>query len=221
LFRFSKPYIWDYQVGKVEKPTVKLAKAVAASSAFPPFLSPCELDLSDANWVPGSGNQLERPEFQKKIKLSDGGVYDNLGLETTWKCSSTLLVSDGGGSTPPEADPNSDWARQTKRVLDIIDSQVRALRKRMLIAAYSKKEMAGSYWSIRTNIDKYTAEKKLPAPYDRTQDLAATPTRLAKVAEDRQERLINWGYAICDAGMRSWVDPSLPPPSDFPYPGGV
>ncbi|HUO84014.1 MAG TPA: hypothetical protein VM534_02780, partial [Thermoanaerobaculia bacterium] len=35
LFRFSRPYIWDYRVGRVSNPTVGLAEAVAASSAFP------------------------------------------------------------------------------------------------------------------------------------------------------------------------------------------
>ena len=33
-----------------------------------------------------------------------------------------------------------------------------------------------------------------------------------------QERLINWGYAICDVAMRMWVDPTLPKPNGFPYP---
>jgi len=33
-----------------------------------------------------------------------------------------------------------------------------------------------------------------------------------------QRRLINWGYALCDAGIRSWVEEGLPPPQDFPYP---
>jgi NTE family protein len=33
-----------------------------------------------------------------------------------------------------------------------------------------------------------------------------------------QRRLINWGYALCDAGIRSWVEDDLPPPQDFPYP---
>lgn len=221
LFRFSKPYIWDYRVGKIEKPEVTLAKAVAASSAFPPFLSPCTIDLRDATWVPGSGAELELPEFQGKIKLTDGGVYDNLGLETAWKSSATILVSDGGGATAAEADPDSDWGRQTKRVLDIIDSQVRALRKRMLIAAFERKEMAGAYWGIGVRIEKYGAKDKLPAPYAQTLDLAETPTRLAEVDDARQQRLINWGYAVCDAGMRSWVDPTLPVPTGFPYPGGV
>jgi NTE family protein len=30
-------------------------------------------------------------------------------------------------------------------------------------------------------------------------------------------RLINWGYAVCDAAMRKHVDPALEPPEDFPY----
>jgi NTE family protein len=33
-----------------------------------------------------------------------------------------------------------------------------------------------------------------------------------------QRRLINWGYALCDAGIRSWVEEGLPAPRDFPYP---
>jgi NTE family protein len=36
--------------------------------------------------------------------------------------------------------------------------------------------------------------------------------------DTRQERLINWGYAVCDAALRKHVDPSLPRPADFPYP---
>lgn len=33
-----------------------------------------------------------------------------------------------------------------------------------------------------------------------------------------QERLINWGYALSDAAIRSYVDSKLPPPAAFPYP---
>ena len=39
--------------------------------------------------------------------LSDGGVYDNLGLETAWKRYQTVLVSDGGGQFEPEEDPRA------------------------------------------------------------------------------------------------------------------
>jgi NTE family protein len=33
-----------------------------------------------------------------------------------------------------------------------------------------------------------------------------------------QERLINWGYAVCDAALRKHVDPALTKPKNFPYP---
>src|SRR5437763_1985522 len=42
LWRFSKPYMWDWRVGKVPNPKIELAVAVGASSAFPPVLSPLE-----------------------------------------------------------------------------------------------------------------------------------------------------------------------------------
>jgi NTE family protein len=34
---------------------------------------------------------------------------------------------------------------------------------------------------------------------------------------DVQERLINWGYAVCDAALRKHVDTSLSK-GKFPYP---
>jgi NTE family protein len=32
------------------------------------------------------------------------------------------------------------------------------------------------------------------------------------------DRLINWGYAVCDAAIRKHVDPAAPRPDGFPYP---
>lgn len=32
-------------------------------------------------------------------------------------------------------------------------------------------------------------------------------------------RLVNWGYAVCDAAMRRHVDPDLAQPAGFPYAG--
>ena len=46
LMRFCKPYMRDYRVGQILTPKLPLALAVAASSAFPPFLSPCEINVA-------------------------------------------------------------------------------------------------------------------------------------------------------------------------------
>ena len=54
---------------------------------------------------------------------------------------------------------------------------------------------------------------------ERTAELAETPTRRKRLEPAYQERLINWGYAICDAALRKHVNPGLPTPEGFPYPG--
>src|SRR5439155_2891029 len=59
LWRFSKPYMWDWRVGKVAQPTVELAVAVGASSAFPPVLSPARLHFQTGDFVPGSGVDVQ------------------------------------------------------------------------------------------------------------------------------------------------------------------
>src|SRR4029079_16763870 len=125
LFRFTKRYIADWTFGRANDPDVPLAVAVAASTAFPPFLSPVRLSLADLGFLPEPGAAALDTRF---AVLSDGGVYDNLGLETICKLCGALLVSDGGAALAPEGRPWSAWPLQTYRVLNLIDAQVRALR---------------------------------------------------------------------------------------------
>jgi NTE family protein len=221
LWRFSKPFMWDWRVGKVAKPSVEIAVAVGASSAFPPVLSPVELELNDSDFEAGTGDGLQRPPFTTKVILTDGGVYDNLGLETAWKSFKQILVSDAGGVYGAEEDPDRDWFNHTRRVYDLIDNQVRSLRKRQVIEAYKQKVRTGTYWGIWSDIRKYPAQNTLPCPIDKTAAIAGTPTRLKSLEESLRRRLINWGYAICDAGIRAHVDSSLPAPTGFPLPGGM
>jgi NTE family protein len=222
LCRFSRPYMWDWRVGKIPNPEIDLAVAVGASSAFPPFLSPVILEVDDGLFAPSTGDDLQTPPFTTRLVLTDGGVYDNLGLETAIKRCRTLLVSDAGGQMQPEPAPHEDWGRHSKRVLDLVDNQVRNLRKRQLLDALTSTDpehgRKGAFFSVRSNISDYNLPTALPAPFDRTQELAATPTRLAAMPDQLQERLINWGYAICDAAIRKHWDQTIAPPCGLPYP---
>ena len=210
----------DYLVGMVKDPAVELAVAVAASSAFPPVLSPARLRLNHSDYVVDRECPLQKPPYTTDVVLTDGGVYDNLGLETAWKRYQTILVSDAGGKMEPEPKPRGDWGRHSLRVLNVIDNQVRSLRKRQLIDAYkdSRETHDGAYWGIRSKVSKYNVPGALTCPQDRTLDLAATPTRLRRLSAIVQERLINWGYAICDVAIRMHVNQQIKPPADFPYP---
>jgi NTE family protein len=184
---------------------VPLATAVAASSAFPPFMSPVVIPdpLS-----PGSS---------RKIVLSDAGVYDNLGLDPVEGHCAIVLVSDAGKRMKPQENVKRSWPSQVLRVLDIIDNQVRELRTGALLKSYVDKDFGGTYWGSYSDISHFELPDTLPAPLAKTRLLAEKSTRLTKTRVDVQEHLINWGYAACDAGMRKWVDTDAGAPIGFPY----
>lgn len=232
LWRFSRPYMGDYQVGLIESPQVELAVAVAASTAFPPFLSPLNLPLDPASFKASTLGVYGQPPYTTGAVLTDGGVYDNLGLETAWKRYDTILVSDGGRKMSPEPDPATDWARHARRLIDLLQHQTSNLRRRQLLELYERYQAGGdatlaqdgrkgTYWGIQTNVASYGLNDALACPFDRTTALANVDTRLAALDADTQERLVNWGYAVCDAAVRRYFpQPNMPAPQ-FPYNQGV
>jgi len=203
----------------IHNPDVELATAVAASSAFPPVLSPCVLKLDPNSFDPNipHAKEVSAPEFREQAVLADGGVYDNLGLETAWKNAKTVLVSNGGGTLETDDDPSHDWLGQMNRVLNVIYSQVVSLRTRSIVALYKMKVRDGSYWGIGSNILNYELPTALVCPIDVTTKLAETPTRLTAIDNDLQQQIIDWGYAVTDAAMRRWVVPGAPAPAQSPY----
>ena len=62
----------------------------------------------------------------------------------------------------------------------------------------------------------------------RPMPLAEIQTRLEAMPRNVQDRLMNWGYAICDAALRAHIDAALQAklgvkiglPSKFPFDGG-
>jgi len=221
LWRFSRKFMGDYRVGLVLNPQTELAIAVGASSAFPPVLSPVKLNLKGYRFDPASAGDLQKPPYTEEAILTDGGVYDNLGLETAWKEYDTILVSDGGGATADEPQPHTDWALHSYRILQLLDNQVGSLRKRWVVGSFAINLRKGAYWGIRTDIANYKLADALPAPSTKTSILANTPTRLKAMDMRMRRQLINWGYAVCDAGMRAHVLTGAVHKPEFPFEGGV
>ncbi|MVT55287.1 patatin-like phospholipase family protein [Bradyrhizobium yuanmingense] len=237
LWRFSKPYAGDYVVGRLDNPNIALARAVAASSAFPPVLSPLILEMptnSFANWQTGpSIPAKDLASLRSRIVLTDGGVYDNHGIEPVLKRYRTIFVSDGGAPFARMAPLETDWISQLKRIVDVTDNQVRALRRRDLIARFTEGNKAptqeaiagdyprkGAYWGIDTDPGKLSPAKPVKCDVSVTRMLARVATRLSDLGEQTSKQLINWGYSICDRSVRvnytgtvnTKIDPHLPYP---------
>lgn len=92
------------------------------------------------------------------------------------------------------------------------------MRKRVLVDLYKTKQRSGAYWGIMTPLARYGAAQTLPVPPGRTEELARIRTRLNPFTQAEQESLINWGYAVCDAAVRTYFDQQAPAPSGWPYP---
>jgi NTE family protein len=193
-FRFSKPYAGDYRIGLIPDPVFPVALAVAASSAFPPFLSPVVIKPDPTSFEKVKGADLyDDITFRRELTLTDGGVYDNLGLETVWKRLRTLLVSDAGAPIDYEGAQGRDWVRQSLRVISVLTHQAWSLRTNVLVRMYKGKERDGAYWGIGTPISRYKVPDALPVPAEVTEALARVRTRLNPFTEPEQCSLVNWG----------------------------
>jgi NTE family protein len=221
LFRFSKRRLADYRIGEVPEPQgIRVAVAVAASSAFPPFLSPVELKLDPALWRIFEGADLfGDPVYHGTLYLTDGGAYDNLGLETIDKFK-TILVSDAGAPFAMEPYAKTWWHQQALRALDIATDQSRGLRKRLLAAESGANQQTYAYWSIDGDIAEYGLADQLKCNPGTTKALARVRTRLNRFSDEEQGRLINWGYALCDAAVRRYAFAGrTADPARWPVPG--
>lgn len=213
LWFHERDRLGEYGAGFVPFPTYPVALAVAASSAFPPVLSPIVVDIERYGAVPAG--------WKRHHRLVDGGVYDNLGLQPVENKYEIVLASDAGSPFVDNDKPPMDWFRQLVYTTQVIDCEVRRLRRGSFVDGLERGSK-GAFWGIGTNIADYTKgpgglADPLDAPYEKTHELAVTPTRLARMKGKRQEQLINWGYAVADAALRRYVRPELPRGS-FPYP---
>jgi len=209
--RIEKSAISDYKIGKYPNPDISMAKAVGVSSAFPPVLSPVTLDTDPNKWERTQYSQhFDDVDLRKRLMLTDGGLYDNMGLEAIWKGNySHVLVCDAGAPFDISSKIKTNWLSQLIRMTDLMTDQQRALRKRTLIANYEKLDQngnhaiyGGTYFGITTEIRNYDLADSIAVDNALTKSLQHVRTRLNAFNEKEQGHLINWGYALADTAIR-------------------
>lgn len=110
----------EHEMGVVMADGFPISQAVAASSAFPPVFPPLRLDANV--YAPAATTEY--------VTLSDGGVYDNMGVNPVLRDRNALdyvIVSDGGKPFAIDNRPTESGAIVLKEGLDIMMEQIRGL----------------------------------------------------------------------------------------------
>lgn len=185
----------DYEMGVVEGPDFPIAKAVAASSAFPPVFPPLRLDASI--YPPAAATEY--------ITLSDGGIYDNLGVNPGLASRNELdylIISDGGKPYSFKSEPTELGAIVLKEGLDIMMEQIRGLEFDRIKHRHLAKLGPKPLWF---SIDSKKGEAR---PGDAV-FASAISTNLKALNADELDVLTRHGAALAAARLQAFA-PELP-----------
>jgi NTE family protein len=174
-WRFTKGGLGDSRIGYSDwngRP-LPVALAVCASASFPPVFPPLRIRRGDYIFSGPSYGETPLPDFDF-IPLTDGGVYDNSGMEALFKPTQLpggqllekpefLLVSDGGA--PPKYDfrssglPTLTEGLLLYRADQIAREQVTAVRTRWLMEQITTGKRQGLLVSLRSALDRIGSPK--------------------------------------------------------------
>lgn len=221
LWRMGHDYIANYDVGLFPNPKIPLADAVAASSAFPPFLSPVKLDLRGLTVKPGTEGELCTPPYSTRPLVLDGGAYDNLGLETVWKRCRTILVSNAGDPFGVKPSPSKDWLSQSRRVISMMHRNEENHRLRWLISMAKAGDRQVALWSLRGRHTDFRVPDAIGLPDKDTNLVHNQDVRLKPLTKAEARRLLQHGYSVADASLRCFLVPQAQAPASLPELGKV
>lgn len=216
LWRFSRIRAADHRIGEVRSPRFSLAKVVAASSGFPPVFSPVVFTFADGEVTPLPGADRGLGPFLRRAVVADGGIYDNLGLESVWKRYETLLVSNAGDPFDELEAPPIGWLGQVRRVISILHRQGENHRLRWLIALAQSDHRTVAAWSLRNGPGSYAAPGALSLGEAEIARVGRVGVRLWPPHQGDRELLTRHGYAMADAAVRRFWLTQAPAPTGWP-----
>lgn len=167
-FRFCKKNMGDYKIGYVEHPDIPLSHVMAASAGFPVLIGPYCLFTNRYKWIPSRYSDASHSNPDKIIHLWDGGVYDNLGLESIFTPENSgslkngldyMIVSNAAASIDHYRRHAGFNYSNLRRLLDISMDQVTSLRNRMVMD-FIKRTNQGMYLKIGSSTEKIVSDSK-------------------------------------------------------------
>lgn len=225
-WRFTAAGMGDSRVGhaKWASNSLRLSVCVGASAAFPPVFPPARIRRNDFSFAQPIYGEAPLPAYPL-IPLTDGGVYDNSGLEAVIKPvkipgydeliepAEFLIVSDGGAPANYVFDASGIPAFADAALLYRVDAiarqQVSALRTRSLMTEFTRGTMRGILTGLASSVAKMPADMypkycETIADSDRIPDEILAPLRRIRTSLDRFsgieiETLMYHAYSLTDA----------------------
>ncbi len=221
----------DFYTGYCDASHVRVSDAVAASSAFPFGFSALRLKIPDEleftredPWGETRASSAKRTTVllnpkDRTLFLTDGGVYDNLGVEPVWTRYQSLLVSDAGRPFANVDTCGQGLYSRLKRASDISMEQVGAVRKRWLVDELVAGRRVGALWTLHTRIDDFPLVDRYGYDPSVTAAIQRIRTDLDSFSDAEASSLANHGYSLADAALRSRAACLCPnPEADFNWP---
>lgn len=146
----GKTELGEHELGTKTTSKILISQAVAASSAFPPVFPPLRL-----------GQNIFKTDIAEYVTLTDGGIYDNLGVNPLLRLKRNrldyALVSDGGKPFELVPDPTESGTIVLKEAIGILMEQVRGLQFQRLELAHAANRGPKPLWF---SIDSTKGEKQ-------------------------------------------------------------
>jgi NTE family protein len=191
---------WRY--GKVNPDKIRVATAVAASAAYPLLLPALDMVLEF--------NRRDASVRSDRVTLTDGGVYDNLGLSPLWPDrdstisvdipQATIIIACRAGYGLRFGQP-SLWlmSRLVASFYTSLDRSQNAALKRLF-----ELKKAGVLKAIVLPYLGQADDRMVNAPADlvRREEVAGYPTNFSPMSEDWIDRLVKRGEQVTMAVLK-------------------
>ncbi len=180
----------EWELGQKPAGNIRISDAVAASSAFPPVFPPLRLDQDEFD-----SSDVEY------VTLTDGGVYDNLGVNPMLRERNELdyaFVSDAGKPFAIDETPTDKGVVVLKETIFILMEQVRGLQFKRLELAHTARGWPKPLWF---SIDSTKGE----AQHGDAAIASGVGTNLKKLSDFEMEVLTRHGGALMEHRIRTYA----------------
>jgi NTE family protein len=230
-WRFSQRHIGDWKFGHNFDQDVPISTATAASAAIPYMVGFVHLSTQPKGWfsVNPATDEPIKPIFPMRdpVRLWDGGVYENLGMEPVYKLQRGLVdnaiglmvVADASAYLGEQLGSSGMFSAKypfirPPRLFDIATEQTRSLRSRTLIDAFLGGRLRGALVRIGRSVEYIDSQAKRTrtdtgnAGFLNKAEVSAAgtyPTDANRMASRDFSNLIRHGFETTDATLTAYL----------------